>query len=64
MKSDDVVIPPVPQAADVRLQVGRLLRDLHVARRLLKLAELAERYRSIDNATTPVPKRSGVQHAG
>lgn len=37
-----------PSAGEVHLAIGRLLRELHVARRLLKVAELADQYRGIE----------------
>ena len=71
MQRGPFVIPSVPAASAVRLRIGRLLRELHVARRLLTVAELADRYRSVDStasagdAKLPVPPsaRQGVTRA-
>jgi len=59
------VIPSVPPAADVQEQIGRLLRELHVARRLLTLAKLADRYRNLNQIATAqahTAERQGVTH--
>jgi hypothetical protein len=62
MPPDVSVIPPVPSPAEVHEQIGRLLRALRVARRLLKLAELADTYRTLDSSTpTTAVMRQGVR---
>src|SRR5437764_85737 len=57
-------IETIPPVTVVRDRIGHLLRELHVARRLLPLAKLAEEYRQIESqkapTTPPTEKRGGV----
>jgi len=39
----------VPSAPEVRERIGHLLRELHLARRMLTLAKLADQYRPLCN---------------
>lgn len=46
----------VPSAHEVRHRIGYLLRELHLARRLLALAKLADQYRE----TNEIPVHSNA----
>jgi len=46
--SIDTLTRALPTASEVDRQIGAILRELHLARRLRRLAELADRYRTIE----------------
>lgn len=43
----------LPTAQAVRERIGWLLRELHLARRMLTLAKLADEYRTLDRQGPP-----------
>lgn len=42
------MIDKIPSPLEIHNWIGHLLRELHVARRMMKIAELAEEYRQIE----------------
>jgi hypothetical protein len=48
--SDEDILKVVPTTAELREEIGRLLRRLSVARQMLRLAEKAERYKKLEKA--------------
>jgi hypothetical protein len=56
---DKLLIDTLPTPAAVRDQLGDALREVELLRRLLRLADTAERYRSADRARLEHDKRVG-----
>lgn len=58
------VTQSLPSVPEVRGRIGCLLRELHVARRLLAVAKLAEQYREVETAATSSGPKQGAAHVG
>jgi hypothetical protein len=59
----DTLTRSLPTLAEVDRRIGTLLRELHIARRVRRLAELADRYREIDARLLRQAATSAVEEA-